>query len=1257
MGRIFIGLVKSGAWGCFDEFNRLSIDQISIISDQIRAIQIALKNKAFTLTLIGRNVEIDLNSALFITLNPAGDDYKGRAHLPENLKLLFRPICMGKPDTLKVIEVLLLIKGFSNYLSLARKLLLLFESLQFSLSPQKHYIWGLRTFISVVKIAGKLRSKSNSSNDEEDVLSQAVCRYCLPSILASDIDCFMTLLSLTFVSKEMLPENMPCLRQDIVTALDTYLIRCYDREKLISKAIQLKILLDQKMGCAIIGDPFSGKSTIWKLLKSALELNGKEHVHVFVLNPKALPRKKLLGYLDNETNEWFDGILVKGIRQVLDRDSGRSWIICDGDIDPEWIEDLNSVLDDNRILTLPNGERITIPTCVNFIFESHNLSYASPASISRLGILFTPVSTASVEEVTSHLIYHKYRDCHPDFEIWTARHVSFALNIFGRMALNSINILKYLIENLQQCKNEKEFAIKLTEELEHRISPRMRDHYRSSMSTWLHEQVLHQASQEKIEVDSQHNIFSGNPLISYKNVIAIKSFIFNPDPFLMIGSNGSRKEATLRTCLQKVNDSVCIVSMQCSKDSSSLDVIHHIEANCNLIRLNGYLIAKPQDVGRLFLLVKDIHVLAFDEYGSNSLISLLHQIISHHGYYNEELHFVKVECVKFIMLCDRFDQYIRYSRLDGITNVMYFYRSEENINNLCKFYLSHFASHVHYPQMCAFVADLFSSLKTYDNFQFTTNDFVAWMTSLSQYNHQCSDLIECILYEASYHFQASLLEEHDISLFNSVLDGVLKKYWPEHDARSNLYRLNYIRQSVVNSPTSLNTEIQLIQLDTLKDKFDRKLESYRYDCKVAANLVLSTNTCVSLSMIELALMKEDGHCLLVGKRGVGKRVLTKFLSHCNCFEWIEAKISRNDTSIFKLQLKEILKISGIDDKYVCVHVPEYVATQPRVLHLISSVISNGYDPSLFTSTDDLANFLSPLDEDGICTSQKLSTIRKFTARIKRNVHFCLSFDKCSPLIKEINKFYPSIQEKMKVLLLADPNVNALMEICSKVFYPKLFSMKCDIMNITSMDDTTENTDDESSNRSMITDAVNIHGDASNSLNAPPVDFFTLLSVCKSMYLAKKNTCLKDLLKVENGMKKVKETRILVKTLQEDSISHENRLIESQKDADNAMDTIASALSRAKKSKDSSNILKAVFDKKTADASARKLKIKRLLDEVQPTLDRARDSVCSINNSDLHEIRSLKSPPSVISDLLGAVLILLGQRVSKKKYVCFFFFIF
>lgn len=76
------------------------------------------------------------------------------------------------------------------------------------------------------------------------------------------------------------------------------------------------------------------------------------------------------------------------------------WIVCDGDIDPEWIESLNSVMDDNHLLTLPNGERINFGDNVNFIFETNDLRFASPATVSRLGMIFLSEEDVDVNRIT-----------------------------------------------------------------------------------------------------------------------------------------------------------------------------------------------------------------------------------------------------------------------------------------------------------------------------------------------------------------------------------------------------------------------------------------------------------------------------------------------------------------------------------------------------------------------------------------------------------------------------------------------------------------------------------------------------------------------------------------------------------------------------------------------------------------------------------------------------------------------------------------
>ncbi|KAJ8868558.1 hypothetical protein PR048_030096, partial [Dryococelus australis] len=127
MGRIFIGLVKCGAWGCFDEFNRLEEATLSAISMQIQPIQIALKNKHKMVRLLDEDISIDPNSGIFVTLNPAGKGYGGRQKLPDNLKQLFRPVVMSQPDNELIAEVILYSEGFRHAKKIGRKIVELFD--------------------------------------------------------------------------------------------------------------------------------------------------------------------------------------------------------------------------------------------------------------------------------------------------------------------------------------------------------------------------------------------------------------------------------------------------------------------------------------------------------------------------------------------------------------------------------------------------------------------------------------------------------------------------------------------------------------------------------------------------------------------------------------------------------------------------------------------------------------------------------------------------------------------------------------------------------------------------------------------------------------------------------------------------------------------------------------------------------------------------------------------------------------------------
>lgn len=82
----------------------------------------------------------------------------------------------------------------------------------------------------------------------------------------------------------------------------------------------------------------------------------------------------------------------------------RQWIVFDGDVDPEWVENLNSVLDDNKLLTLPNGERLSLPPNVRIMFEVQDLKYATLATVSRCGMVWFSEDVLSTDMIFNNFL-------------------------------------------------------------------------------------------------------------------------------------------------------------------------------------------------------------------------------------------------------------------------------------------------------------------------------------------------------------------------------------------------------------------------------------------------------------------------------------------------------------------------------------------------------------------------------------------------------------------------------------------------------------------------------------------------------------------------------------------------------------------------------------------------------------------------------------------------------------------------------------
>ncbi|OAA56942.1 dynein heavy chain [Niveomyces insectorum RCEF 264] len=426
MGRIFLGICQVGAWGCFDEFNRLEERILSAVSQQIQNIQLGLKQGAedekAQIELVGRQLRVNANTGIFITMNPG---YAGRSNLPDNLKKLFRSVAMSKPDKELIAEVMLYSQGFNQAKALSKQTVPFFDQCAAQLSKQAHYDFGLRALKSVLVSSGGLKrarltthSKDKSSATkpnalldapedavEPEIIVQSIRETIAPKLIKSDVAIMTGIESDCFPGVRYVPANLEALEAAVRRlAADRQLVV---NDTWLTKVLQLYQIQGIHHGVMMVGNAGSGKSAAWRLLLDAMQQVEKIEGVSHVIDSKVMSKEALYGNLDSTTREWTDGLFTSILRKIVDNlrgeDAKRHWIVFDGDVDPEWVENLNSVLDDNKLLTLPNGERLNLPANVRIMFEVETLKYATLATVSRCGMVWF-----SEDTVTPRMQVHNY---------------------------------------------------------------------------------------------------------------------------------------------------------------------------------------------------------------------------------------------------------------------------------------------------------------------------------------------------------------------------------------------------------------------------------------------------------------------------------------------------------------------------------------------------------------------------------------------------------------------------------------------------------------------------------------------------------------------------------------------------------------------------------------------------------------------------------------------------------------------------------
>jgi dynein heavy chain len=388
MGTFFSGLCQCGAWGCFDEFNRITLEVLSVVSAQLKQIFNALSGGLKRFQFEGREIGLIDTCGFFITMNPG---YAGRVELPDNLKAMFRPVTMIVPNLQQICEIMLYSEGFETARVLALKMVVLYKLAREQCSKQPHYDFALRALKSVLVMAGGLkRDPANEKLAENMVLMRALRDMNVPKFIFEDVPLFLGLIDDLFPGLECPRVQLMSLKNATENQLNAGGFKVtYDQ---VDKVIQLYETMQTRHTTMIVGPTGGGKTTVMTILQKAQGEMGMK-THLYIMNAKAQTVNELYGVLDIVTRDWADGLLSNIFRDMVKplppgKENEKRYVVFDGDVDAVWVENMNSVMDDNKLLTLPNGERIRVTDWCKLLFETGNLNYASPATVSRCGIVF-----------------------------------------------------------------------------------------------------------------------------------------------------------------------------------------------------------------------------------------------------------------------------------------------------------------------------------------------------------------------------------------------------------------------------------------------------------------------------------------------------------------------------------------------------------------------------------------------------------------------------------------------------------------------------------------------------------------------------------------------------------------------------------------------------------------------------------------------------------------------------------------------------